>query len=540
MEMMTPSQVWAGFDAQSENLNSVLISEENNKRTYTFLAMSAADGEVVAEMNVFSPSLPTKKTVLLVGEYDQLPQRELIEDLVSKNYLVCYVDYSASNEGTYTSFPPSLGYGVIKNAGEHLTKLCPTAKDTCQYLYSVITKRAITFIQKELEQKEIVLVGIKSGVEIAMQTAGSDKRLLALACICGAGYTEYLDKPKYESEEAAIDDELLQWLTSVSSVAYAKHISLPVLITLGSNGKLSDVDRLSNLITLMPSSDVRINISPRHLDNISKRSYDNFTKWLDVVFLYSTLPETPVLHIDVNNDGIVYATVKTPCCIEIDYVKVYYSYGDNNHSTRYWYSTMGEPVSETEYLAKISLSCDKGPLFAFCEVNYRNGLVLSSVVYHADLEMYKIAWSKADAMPIIFQYATRQGNFTEVREEAVIMNESIEEDTLPINIKGLKCRLGSMITFFTCQDISDTKLLQIDTYSNKLNYDFSLSVIKGGRDNKEYFCEKNITVTDSYYSLKLAVNDFKDKDYLPLDSWQDIRAIIIKSVDVTIGKIMFI
>ncbi len=538
--MMTPSQVWAGFDPQSENLNSILISEGGNKKTYTFLAMTASDGEVVAEMNVFSPTSPTKKTVLLVGEYYQLPQKDLIDDLVSKNYLVCYVDYSAVGRNTATSFPPSLSYGVIANAGEHLTKLCPTAKDTCQYLYSVITKRAITFIQKELEQKEIVLVGIKSGVEIAMQTAGSDKRILALACICGAGYTEYLDKPKYEGEEIIINDELIKWLTSVSSVAYAKHISLPVLITIGSNGKLSDIDRLSNLITLMPDSDVRINISPRHLDNISKKSYNNFIKWLEVVFLYSTPPETPFLHIDVNNEGVVYSTVKASSYLEIDHVKVYYSYGDNNHSTRYWYSSVGEPVSDSEYLAKMSVCSDEGPLFAFCEVNYRNGMVLSSVVYHIDLEDYKVERQKCVNLPIIFQYATRQGNFTEVRDDAIIMNESIEEDTLPIEIKGIKCRLGSMITFFKCQDVPSTKLLQIDTYSDKLNYDFSLSVIKGGRESKEYFCEKNVTVTDSYYSLKLSVNDFKGKDYLPLDSWQDIRALIIKSVDVTIGKIMFI
>lgn len=538
--MMTPSLLWAGFDAQSENLNSKLLSEENNKKTYAFLAMTATDGEVIAEINVFSPPSPTKKAVLLVGEYYRLPQSDLIENLVSKNYLVCYVDYSAVGKNTNTVFPPSLSYGVIANAGDHLKKLCPTAKDTCQYLYSVIVKRAITFIQKELLQKEIVLVGIKSGVEIAMQTAGSDNRLLALACICGAGYTEYLDKPKYENDEIILNDELMQWLTSVSSVAYAKHIKLPVLITVGSNGKLSDIDRLSNIITLMAESEVRINISPRYLDNISKKSYNNFVKWLEGVFLYSTPPEIPVMTINVNNAGAVYASVRTDSCIEVESVKVYYSYGDNSHSTRYWSSSAGETVGECEFIAKMPVSEPSGPLFAFCEVNYRNGIVLSSIIYHIDLENYKITTEKATNIPIIFQYATHQGNFTEVRDDAVILNDSIEEDVLPINIKGLKCRLGSMVTFFRSKDIADTKLLQIDTYSSKLNYTLSMSVIRGGAVYKEYFCEKNVIVTDSYYSLKLSVNDFKGKDYLPLESWQDIKGIIIKSIDVTIGKIMFI
>lgn len=107
MEMMTPSQLWAGFDAQSENLNSKLLSEEKNKKTYAFLAMTATDGEVISEINVFSPPSPTKKAVLLVGEYYRLPQRDLIENLVSKNYLVCYVDYSAVAKNTNTvSLPP--------------------------------------------------------------------------------------------------------------------------------------------------------------------------------------------------------------------------------------------------------------------------------------------------------------------------------------------------------------------------------------------------------------------------------------------------
>lgn len=541
MEMMTPAQVWAGYDPQTEDLKAKLLSEEESKRTYAYFAISKGEEAVVIELNVFTPAAPTKKTVLLIGEYDRLPQQDLIDDLLSKNYLVCYADYSAIKQNTTTSFPPCFCYGKYANAGEHIKKLSPSAKDTCQYLYSVIIRRAITFINQELSQKEIVLVGIKSGVEIAMQVAGMDNRILALACIGGAGYMEYLDKPKYAGEENLLSDELMAWLTSVSSVAYAKHIKIPTLFSVGSNGKLNDIDRLSNIIALMPKSDARINISPRHIDNISKKSYLNFIKWLEGVFLYSTPPEIPVMDINVNSEGAVYASIKPDSSIEISGVKVYYSYGDNNHTTRYWFSALGEKAGEADYLAKMAVSQENSHLYAFCEVTYRNGIVLSSIVYHIDLSNFKIKTEIISNNPIVFQYSTHEGNFTEVREDAVIINDSISENELPIGIKGLKCSHGSMVTFFKpCSELSDTKLLQIDTYSESKTYNLSITIICCKGERKEYYCEKTISVSDSYFSLRLNVNDFKDKDYLPLDTWQCVRGLIINSIGVTVGKIMFI
>ncbi len=541
MEMMTPSQVWAGYDPKNEDLKVKLLSEETNKRTYAFVAMSDGEEDVVIEINVFLPESPTIKTVLLVGEYDRLPQQDLIEDLVSKKYMVCYADYSATKEDTATSFPASLSYGVFANAGEHISKLSPSPKDTCQYLYSLIIRRAITFINQELNQQDIVLVGIKTGVEIAIQVTGTDNRLLALACIGGAGYMEYLDKPKYAGEETPLNDELMAWLTSVSSVAYAKHIKIPVLFSVGSNGKLNDIDRLSNIITLMTESDSRINISPRHIDNISKKSYNNFIKWLEGVFLYSTPPEIPVMDINVNTEGAVYASITTDSSIEISGVKVYYSYGDNNHSTRYWSSTPGENAGDADYLAKMAVSQENGHLYAFCQVTYKNGIILSSIVYHLDLSNYKIDAETISFNPIVFQYSTHLGDFTEVRKDAIILNQSITENELPAGIKGLKCDLGSMVTFFTpCEELSDTKLLQIDTYSEAKTYNLSITIICSKGDSKEYYCEKTINVSDSFFSLRLSVNDFKDKDYLPLDNWQYARGLIVNSIGITVGKIMFI
>ncbi len=541
MEMMTPTQVWAGYDPQKEDLKAKLLSEEVGKRVYSYLANVNGEEEVNVKLTVFTPDMPTKKTVLIVGEYDRLPQQDLIDDLVNEKYMVCYADYSEIKLDTNTSFPVPFCYGAFEKEGDQIKKLPTSPKDTCQYFYSVIIRRAITFINKELNQKEIVLVGIKTGVEIAMQVAGTDNRVLALACIGGAGYMEYLNKPKYDSEETVLNDELMAWLTSVSSVAYAKHIKVPALFTVGSNGKLNDIDRLSNILTLMADSDARINISPRYIDNISKKSYDNFINWLEGVFIFSAPPEIPVMEINVNSEGALYATINTDNSVEITNVDVYYSYGDNNHTTRYWSNAAGERAGEADYLAKMSVSEENTHLYTFCEVTYKNEIVLSSIVYHIDLSSFKIKTNVISNNPIVFQYSIGLGSFTEVREEAIIMDNSIKENILPIGIKGLKCDKGSMVAFFKPHsEITDTKLLQIDTYSENKTYTLSLSVICCKGERKEYFCEKTITVSDSYFSLKLNVNDFKDKDYLPLDNWQCVRGLVINTVGVTIGKIMFI
>lgn len=544
MNLLTAPQIWANFDNDKYDLDVRILSEGESCKTFTYVANKATDGDVVVQIDVYYPAFDSNKVLLMVGEYGKEVQKEVVFDLVKRGYFVCVPDYSGIKEKTETAFPPSLEYGYFDKAGDHIIKVSPTALDTSQYLYTVNLRRAISFITDYLNKKEIILIGFGLGVEIAMQTVAEDERPIALVCINAASYIEYVNYNKYGSEkEIQIDDDLMSWLTGVSSIAYAKHIKVPVLFALGSNGTQSDIDRLSNICNLIPNEDIRIVICPRYTDNIDIRAYNTILAWVESHFVYSTLPNLPKVAISVNKEGIVYADIEVDNVIKTEEVKVYYSYGDYNHATRFWDVVNGEVVGLSNYIAKIEVSDPDVPLFAFAEVKYRNNITLSSIPCYQNLSSHKLKSSRYVQNPIVFQYSAGEGDFTEISEKAIVIDNSLTEGVIPIGLKGLKCEKGGMVSFAigTKKNVLKDNLLQVDTYSDEEEYDLSVTLITGGEGSNEYTSVKHIEVdTDTFCSERFVTNDFKDANYKPLDSWSQVKGIRINNSNIIVGKIMYV
>lgn len=544
MNLLTAPQVWANYDAEKYPLDVKLLSEREGVKFFAYVANKAADGDICVQIDVYSPDFDSNKVLLLVGEYGKTVQNDIIFDLVKRGYLVCVPDYSGIKENTNTFFPSSFEYGYYNKAGDHIKKVSPTALDTSQYLYAVNIRRAFTFITDYLNKKDIILIGFGLGVEVAMQTVAEDKRPIGLVCINAASYIEYVKYNKYGSDkEMKIDDELMCWLTGVSSTAYAKHIEIPVLFALGSNGTISDIDRLSNIYNLIPSEDVRIVICPKYIDNIDNQGYNTVLAWLESHFVYSTLPYLPQISVNVNKEGAIYAEIKFDNIIKVEEVKVYYSYGDYNHSTRYWEEVLGESVGMDNYIAKLEVSEADVPLFAFAEIKYRNNITLSSIPYYQNLSSHKVKSSRYKLNPIVFQYLEDEEEFTEISENAVVLKSSLIEGVIPIGLKGLKCEKGGIVSFAigTKKNISNDKILQIDTYSDEDEYELSITLITGGEISNEYTAVKHIEIdTDTFCSARFVSNDFKDAKYKPLEDWSQVKGIRINNANIIVGKIMYI
>jgi hypothetical protein len=543
MNLLTAPQVWDNYDPNELDLEANFHQTEENCKTYSYLAKKSTDGDVYAQIKVHYPSFDSNKVVLLVKNYGKYIQQEVVIDLVNKGYIVCIPDYDGCTDNTFTSFPQSLEYGYFNKTGEHINKVCPTALETCQYLYAVILRRAITFINDFLSKKEIVCIGFDKGVEVAMQVTAEDKRILGLACINGASYNEYIGHNKYGNDnELQIDDELMSWLTGVSSIAYAKHINVPVLFAVGSNGMQSDIDRISNIFKLIPNDNIRLVISPRYLDNIDSKSYNTVLSWLEITFVYSKLPKLPVISTNINKEGAVYANINIDSCIKVDEINVYYSYGDYNHATRYWEDEKGEAISIDEYIAKLEIGEAQAPLFSFAEVKYKNGITLSSIPFYQALSGHNVKISRYRLNPIVFQYSMDEGEFTEVNENSIVLENSLIEGVIPMGLKGLKCQNGAMVSFAigTKNNIPNDKLLQIDTYSELKNYDLNISIITGGEISKEFTAIKSVETVNTFVSERFVANDFKDKDFMPLEDWSKVKGIKINNSNVIVGKIIYV
>lgn len=546
-KLLTPQQVWQDYDP-SEGLDSLLAERTENgnavTETYFFTALTAPDGAVRVSVKVYSPkeSVPDR-AVIFIHEYRKNAQQAVVDDLVKEGYAVLIPDFSGIDEKHRTVFPQSLSYGNIAEAGNHLTMVCPTAKETCNYLYARIIKRTAVFAAKQLGIDNIAVLAVGDGVEAAMQAAANDESLAALVCIESAGYKEYLKFNKYGAKtEMTIDHAMLCWLTGVASVAYVKHIKSPVLIAVSSNGKRADIDRLSNLLALFREGQANIMISPLCRGNISRETYDSVKVWLDGAFNGNHLPGNPSISNNVS-EKTLYAEVKADSCKDIKEVNIYYSTGEYNHVMRNWIKVRGEAVDTHEFIARMDVYDNEEPLFSFCEVIYGDGMRLSSDVEYTDLKGADIKEIPHKKSRIIYEGAMGTGSFSEQLDTDIIMEGTLCAAATPKGLKGVYSGKGSLINYEIgdLEEYSQDKILQIDVYTETEQYVDIVLFKKEGEEFLTYTARSWVTATPGFFSgLRFTPDAFKTEGYMPLEGWEKIKAVKIATPKVIIGKMLFI
>lgn len=537
--LLTTHEVWSDF-VKISDLAVNNLGQDGNKKSYSFRAKEAPDGYVVAETDVYCPSFDSKKAVILIGDYDNLPQQDVIDALVNKGFYVFTIDYNAIKPDTYTSFPNSLSYGIRGKEGDRIKEVCPTAKETCQYLYTEILRHLVYFIEENFPNKEIIPVGIRSGTELAMILAGTEKRRIAgVACLCGAGYPELSDVPKYTSNDYEPDYNTLAWMTGVSGVAYMRNFDKPVFIAIGTNATLSDVDRLASFKSLL-NGNLTLSITPHGADNIDRRSFDLFLSWLNCTYWKCDFPKAPKTTIEINRDGIVYANITACGEPEIKQTVLYYSYGDTNHKSRRWKMKLGETVGHAQYLAKLIFTRPFEHLYYYTEITYVNGMVVTETPKYRNMGEYRLRLYPSKKGSILFMHEG-ETRFYEICDKPIILSEGITEGVTPVGTKGSIFKEGSMRLFVAenCKNIDTSRLLQVASFSSSKTYFLELSVTLRHSETI-YKASKKVVSSTTFADTKFSVKDFKDEYFHPLTSWQDITSITIVNNNVVINKMIFI
>lgn len=544
-KVMTPSQVWLGYDPKAEPLEVALGGEEQDgsvrKSTYTFTALTDGDERLRVAVDVYPGS--GDRAIVIVQEYTEKVQKNVIYNLAQEGYTVVVPDYSGLGK---TTFPTIYAYGRIFDAGEHLTEVCPTARETCQYLYSVIIKRCLTFVSLTLEIDRIALIGIGSGAEVAIQVAGTDNRPNSVVCINAAGYKEYANKNKYgDHKETAIGHKLMCWLTGVAAVAYVKHVSVPIFVAISSNGHDADIDRLQNFLGLAGEEQVSIVITPLSHDSIDEYSYRSMKLWLKKIFDEKPIPRLPDVRMFVS-EGILYAEIKADAVEKISSVKFYFSFGEYNHTVRNWRPVACQTVGEDEYLATFTVSDDEAPLFGYAEVEYAGGSRLCSAEEYLELKGLSVRTVAKKHSRIAFD-CNGQGLFVEDAEKEIIIKSGLSDGVTPLGLKGIKSDIGALISYDigTVSDQNEGNLLQLDLFSNEdRNVSVTLFHKSDGSEGdsvREYTAQSRVLATKgAFFSIRFNPGDFKDDRLMPLESWAGVKAVRINESEIMVGKILFI
>ncbi|MBR1747194.1 MAG: hypothetical protein IJ735_03150 [Clostridia bacterium] len=537
--LLTPAEIWAGFDA--EKYGEVVTTETRaGYERLLFPALSSTDGDLVLDVEVFRPEYETKKAVLLIGPIERYNLLPYTDAFVKQGYAVFLPDYTAVKADTATVYPESLAYGAYRRTDVRLNRKISDATETDLFLYARALRRLVSFVTKDAE---VAIAAVRSGGEVALQVAGTDDRVKGLALIDAAGYREYVKVPKYDTDKTLeIDDEMTAWLTGVSGTAYARRLSCPVIVAIGSNGKKSDLDRVSNFFGLVGSGNCRLTVSSGLRDSVDKEAFFTVLQWLEGVFVGSVPPEMPSIELKVNSSGELYAGVRADESLMINKVKVFFAFDDNDHSTRFWQDEDAEFAGE-EYLARIPVRERNRTLYAYAEVDYVNGLIIDGVVTFLNLAGQKIKTARRVRSPIVFQHPDEHC-FVEMDGAPILLKDGLAEGTIPVGLKGTYCTSGGMVTYSigTRNNIEDGKLLQIDSYSDKKQYELTVRLLRSENGvSVGYTAKRWIEVGDTFNSLRLRAGDFKqDRTLSPMPDWRGIKALIIVEKNVVIGKIMFI
>ncbi len=556
-KVMVPSQIWQDYDAGSLPLGNLktdyigTFDDDILEERHHFIALQKEDGDVTVAVRLLRKSgdISANPVIVMVGEYHRPPEEKLINVLAKAGYTVVVPDLSGVGEYK-TSFPPSLEYGLYEKAGDHIKKVMPTAKETSQYLYSIIVKRTLVFVKRVVSDGKLILMGLGDAVEVAIAVSATEQdKVDGLACINGSGYREYIKHNRYgEQRELVMDEERMCWLTGVASVAYAKHVKAPTFIALGSNARHSDIDRLSNLVALMDNEDVRIAISPRATDFMLPEAYRTLMIWLSAVVRGKTdeLPDTPELKIRVSDSGIPTFNVDCDPSSMIKKVVVYYAEKEYHHEIRDYYEADGLSVSYNEYIAE-AVEYDKDePLFAYAIVEYESGFSLSSLVEYRDLKGLPVKENakKAGAtLRVIYQAGEEESGFVEDYSGTVLFENSLRLTKTSKGMVGLTSDSDGITTYRFGPDEGTEKdrILQLELYTA---LDTQADIILLGRDeegSKTYKATISVHNTKGLFmGTRLKMTDFKDENLMPLTNWYGIKALSIRGKQIVVGNILFI
>ena len=536
MRCLTQEEIWAGFDPYYE----VLDTSSDGEIRHTFTVKSYGDDALRTEIDVYKPAFASKRAVLIVQEYGKEVQQEIISELTKDGYTVFVPDYCKISPNSTTYFPPYVSYGEFGRDNGHLNKVLPTAKETCPYLYTLILRRSITFIEQEFGIKDTVVIGIRDGVEYAMQTAGIDLRVRGLACICAAGYKELLPYSVYSGEEPEITHDDLAWMTGVSGVSYLKNKNIPIFVAIGSNDTLSDVDRTYFLALLNGQDKFRMYVCNGYSDNVNKDCFGTLKKWLRLTFLDAKLPAMPTIDVKLNNDGVVYTEVKADADAAIRSAVVYYAFDDINHETRNWIKAVCETIGKGEYIANIPIPHEDAKLFCYAHVTYENEVGVSGFITMTDFTDKRVTVTQEVSDNELYTYGGLKKAFNEHNKQPVLFTDNIIGYVIPVGLKGIADKTSQMILFVgdVTKNIESERVMQVDCYSEEKPFDLVLC-LTDDRSNK-YYVTKNVYTDSTFEGVLLRCTDFKDEHFRPLTGWKNVKRLTVCTKNVVISKLLFV
>lgn len=539
--ILTPTQLWQDYDPARMPLRTSFVKYEKRDGFFDFGAYFDAEKADDGTVRIFAEGElrpEADKTVIFVGEpWDPTVPKPFVTLVDELGAGLVVADYSAIGFGTSgsSSYPSSLAWGKYGEGNAHFDKADPSAEGSCQYLWSKVLRRTVTFVKSVLPNTEIVLVGAGIGADMVWQCAATDERVAGLVSICNAGWREYEGIFRFDDNrrEPEATDERERWLMGCAAQSYAKFVKCPCLYVSGSNNTMTSVDRVEATLSFVRN------------DRVYKTYYPNCNTILPLSWL-TTLSAfirgigtdgeayaSPEVTLE-QRDGYIGANIDFPSHSPEIKLTLYYAYNEYDSALRNWH-----PMDVGNGTARciIPVADYAESVFCYVTAEYPDGVALSSYVAYlrTDAETIKEPVRKSH---IVYERKTGLGEFAADSPSEYLTGEKPFLKEGAFGIAGISCGNADLTTYAVGEDKyfrSDSSLLQFDACSDN-DRDFAVRVIsKENGETRSYGAVCRLKGGE-WTKCSLSPSMFKTEELKPLRDWNGIKGLIFEKMNGCVVK----
>lgn len=543
--ILTPLQIWQDYDPDASPLQISFTDFRKQNGRIFFKAFFNADEFKDGAPRIFVsgsyPVAPSSKIAIYIKDaLGNPPPENFLNSFVAKGFGFIVFDYNAVNEEVTkrSRYPESVKYGESAHSEGHLSVADPSAKDSCQYLWSTVTRRVITFVKTLAKDSKIILVGAREGADMLWQTAAMDKRVDAAIAINNAGWREYEDLFRFDdkAEPLQMTDERERWFAGCASQTYARYVECPVLLICGSNNPLTSIDRIESTLSLIDSDRVYCTICPNTgllLPQYALSTQINFVEYFDSKA--PILKNRPVLDLTVQDDALI-ANLTIDAPLATKEISVLYAFDELDGTIRNWNKIILPqngckrceiPVTERAQCA-----------FAFVNVEYDDGAVISSFEDFSKIPS-TVKRVLTRRTHIIYERKNGVGTFVADNSDHYLSCTAPFLKAGAYDILGITCEDADITTYSVGEDKflrTDESLLQFDAFST-VNTTVEVKVCNKENGKKVFYTAVCTVNGDGEWTkCSLSPSSFKTQTLAPLKGWNNIKSLSFHKINGVLFK----
>lgn len=387
-KVLTPPEIWDGYDPTAEPLDEeVLKTWEEDGTVYkeVYFNGEELDGKYVRIYGIYSAPKGGSKlpAVLHIHGGGQTVNTRWSKEFAQRGYAFLTFNWGGewTNRKRYTLWNNYPNGDHKKRHARKVTK--PSPRTDAYYLWTQASRRALTYLctQKEVDSERIGAFGVSMGGTI-MWNLAFDDRIKAGCAIYGVGMSTY----RYVDPRFAIghpghtpSENDLRWRQSMAPEASAPYVKFPMLYMSSTNDHHGNMDRSEQVFAMMSEGvPIARAQTPRYRHHIGADFTETLPQWMDYHLKgKGNWPANPKTSITKATNTVPMFSLIPNQMDQIEKVQIYYALENPFTVNRHWRDAVAVKKGET-YRAELPVMNSDEYLFAFANITYKSGVVLSS------------------------------------------------------------------------------------------------------------------------------------------------------------------